>query len=476
MGSRHAIVIGGSMAGVCAARELCKYFDKVTVIDRDAYPIGAHERPGVPQSRHVHALLLRGRLELDRLFPGFERTMLERGALEINFGRDFAALRPEGWSERRPNSITTLFASRVLIESTARELLRRHTNVELVERAEAVGFETVSNGAPRVTGVKVNPRDAGAPYTLSADLIVDASGRSSKCPAWIEAMGLRMPEETVVDSHTGYASRWYKVFPERRPADWWWKGIWIDPIAKNFSSAGVLFPVENNRMIVTMAGIGGHYPPSDEDGFTAQLARLRSPIIAQEAALAEPMSGVYSYRQMANRWRHYEKWNARLDGFVALGDCVCAFNPVYGQGMTSGALSSIILGEMLAKNGAADPELPRKFFAAQAKFQAEPWGLATGADFRIAGTEGARPFISRLLDPVMRRMFEVQSDDPQIGELLGEVINMVKPPSELFKPAMMARIARAWSRRLIKGKPSLRDDSSMPPLTELPIVDAAEAA
>src|ERR1019366_1939107 len=125
MANRNAIVIGGSMAGLCAARVLSDFYDRVMVIDRDAYPAGAHERPGVPQSRHVHALLMRGRIELDRLFPGFESTMLERGAIEINFGRDFAALRPDGWSVRRLNSITTLFASRVLIEATARELLRR---------------------------------------------------------------------------------------------------------------------------------------------------------------------------------------------------------------------------------------------------------------------------------------------------------------------------------------------------------------
>ena len=150
------------MAGLCAARVLSKFYDKVTVIDRDAYPAGAHERPGVPQSRHVHALLMRGRLELDRLFPGFEKTMLERGAIEINFGRDFAALRADGWAERRPNSITTLFASRVLIEETVRELLRRIPNVELIERAEAVGFETVRGDSIRVSGVKVNPRDGGA--------------------------------------------------------------------------------------------------------------------------------------------------------------------------------------------------------------------------------------------------------------------------------------------------------------------------
>src|SRR6202166_746600 len=150
------------------------------------------------------------------------------------------------------------------------------------------------------------------------------------------------------------------------------------------------------------------------------LAKLRSPIIAEEVALAEPMSQVYSYRQMANRWRHYDKWSARLDGFIALGDSSCAFNPVYGQGMTSGALSALLLRECLTKVGIANAELPREFFKAQARFQSEPWGLATGADFRIAGTEGTRPLISRVLDPLLGRMFEVANDDPNIGERIRE--------------------------------------------------------
>ena len=142
MGKAHAIVIGGSMAGLCAARVLARFYDKVTVIST-ATVIRRRPAAGVPQSRHVHALLMRGRLELDRLFPGFEKTMLERGALDRNFGGDFAALRPDGWAERRPNTIApALFASRVLIEATVRELCRR-VNVELIERAEAVGFETV---------------------------------------------------------------------------------------------------------------------------------------------------------------------------------------------------------------------------------------------------------------------------------------------------------------------------------------------
>jgi 2-polyprenyl-6-methoxyphenol hydroxylase-like FAD-dependent oxidoreductase len=472
MSEKHAIVIGGSMAGLCAARVLSEFCDRVTVVDRDAYPEGAHERPGVPQSRHVHALLMRGRIELDRLFPGFERTMLDSGAIEINFGMDFAVLRAAGWARRKSTSIATLFASRVLLEETVRGLARKIGKIELIERADVAGFEVSRNGSMRVTGIKVVPRDGRPGFSLNGDLVVDASGRTTKCPAWIRELGLPSPDEEVVDSHTGYASRWYKgAEPGRRPRGWWWKGVWIEPTGDDCPEAGVLFPVEGNRFIVTLAGLNGKYPPSDEEGFNQQLARMRSQALAQEVAIAEPMSGVYSYRQMANRWRRYDKWQARLDGFIALGDASCAFNPIYGQGMTSGAISATILRDCVKESGLADAELPRKFFTRLASFQSDPWSLATGADFRFAGTEGQRPLMSRILEPVLGKMFQVQDDDIEISNRLGEVINMVKPPSAMFEPSMLMRIAAAWGRRLISARAENSPKTEMPPL-----LDAAQTA
>jgi 2-polyprenyl-6-methoxyphenol hydroxylase-like FAD-dependent oxidoreductase len=462
---RHAIVIGGSMAGLCAARVLSEFCEKVTVVDRDAYPEGAHERPGVPQSRHVHALLMRGRIELDNLFPGFERTMIERGALEINFGLDFATLRRDGWAPRRPTKIATIFASRVLIEETARGLLRRIPNIELIERVDATGFIVERGATMRVTGIDVAPRDGRSAFKLAGDLIVDASGRATKIPSWLSALGLPPPDEQVVDSHTGYASRWYQgAAPGTRPSDWWWKGVWIDPTGDEVDQAGVLFPVEGNRFIVTLAGWGGNYPPNDDDGFTAQLSRLRSPLIAKEVALAEPISKVYSYRQMANRWRHYDKWTARLDGFIALGDSTCAFNPVYGQGMTSGAIGGLLLRDCLNDGGASDPDLPRRFFQRLGRFQADPWGMATGADFRFSGTEGHRPLAGRVLGPFIDAMMKAGESDGEIQNRVGEVINMVRPPSALFEGPMLYRFARAWVRGLTNGAPKPVLPGPMPPM------------
>ncbi len=391
MGKQQAIVIGGSIAGMCTARVLSDYCDRVIVIDRDTYPTGPQERSGVPQSRHVHALLARGRQELERLFPSFDQTMVEHGAHEIDFGLDFATLRPSGWAPRQSDGLQLLFASRNLLESVVRDLCRKHINIEFLERTTVTRLAATQNGRLRATGVHISSLDTEAPATLDADLIVDASGRNSKSPEWLQDLALKVPEESVVNSYTGYSSRWFAMPDAARwPHEWWWKGIWIDIAPPDHMTAGVLFPVEGNRCIVTLAGVNKQYPPNEEEAFMQALGTLRSPILAEAIRLAEPLSSVSSYRTMANRLRHYERWNERLDGFVALGDSTCAFNPVYGQGMTTGTLSALVLHDCVKKHGLMNAELSQIFFREQARMQQDPWVLATGADFRFPATEGIR--------------------------------------------------------------------------------------
>jgi 2-polyprenyl-6-methoxyphenol hydroxylase-like FAD-dependent oxidoreductase len=461
---KHAIVIGGSMAGMCAARILSDHFEKVTIVDRDTYPEGAFERAGVPQSRHVHVLLARGRIELENLFPGFEQIVMSRGALLTDFGWDFAALRGNGWAPREIYGIKLLHGSRVLLEAVVRELLRKHSNVAFVEGTRITGL-IVDENRSRVLGIKtISTGDRGTTGELRADFVVDASGRSSKAPNWFQELGLPVPEEIIVDSHSGYASRWFQApAPENRPKEWWWKAAWIDPKLPEDPFAGVLFPVENNRWVVTIAGIGGNHPPSDEDGFTAALSKLRSPLLAEAVKLAEPISTVYSHRAMANRWRRYDKWPAKLDGFVAMGDAACAFNPVYGQGMTTGALSALTMRDMILKYGVDSPELPRKFHIAQAQLQKGPWGMATGADFAVPGVMGEKPFSNKIFDPVFRIIFEHSANDPVVRMTLGKVIHMLRPPSDLFAPSLLGRALLNTARGVTKRKVVETNYPAMPP-------------
>ncbi|HYB47056.1 MAG TPA: NAD(P)-binding protein, partial [Streptosporangiaceae bacterium] len=77
----HAVVLGGSMAGLLAARVLSEHYAQVTVVERDLLPAACGHRRGVPQSRHVHGLLPRGREVLDELFSGLTAGLTAAGAL-----------------------------------------------------------------------------------------------------------------------------------------------------------------------------------------------------------------------------------------------------------------------------------------------------------------------------------------------------------------------------------------------------------
>lgn len=445
----HAIVIGGSLAGLCAASALAPHFRRVTVVERDALPSDARLRAGAPQARHVHVLLVRGRRELERLFPGFEHDLLAAGAVELDFGLSFATLRPHGWQQRRPFDITGLFQSRALLESIVRTLARKIRNLEVRDDTEVLGLlADDARPARRVRGVRVQGRSgSGAAEELHADLVVDTSGRGSKIADWLGALGLTAPEEIVVDSDSAYATRWYQAPPaDRLPRSWWWKGIWIDPELPDGRVAGVLSPVEDGRWIVTLGGIEGHYPPTDEDGFVAFLRTLRSPLIADAVALAEPLTPVYGHRAMANRFRHFERWRERLDGFVAMGDAVCAFNPVYGQGMTAAAVSARQLGDWVAdaRDGALDP---RRYFKTQARFLSEVWTLATGADFRFPKTTGPRPPFAGVANGYLDLLILAAEDDDVVRAAMRDVIHLLDSPTAIFRPRVVGHVLRHALRR-----------------------------
>jgi 2-polyprenyl-6-methoxyphenol hydroxylase-like FAD-dependent oxidoreductase len=443
MGAK-AVVLGGSLAGLCAARALAERCEHVTVIERDELPEGPVDRAGLPQGRHIHAMLERGRQELERLFPGFDAYVKMHGALELNFGTDFAVLRQIHWQARRPYRLRGLFLSRPLVDAAARTLLATHDNVTVRPRTEVTGL-TLHAEQKRITGVTVRARDGGAEETLYADLVVDASGRGSRAPEWLGALGLTPPEESVVDSFCGYSTRWYEAPPpEKWPRNWWWKGVWLDPDLAGPASeltAGILSPCEGNRWIVTIGGIARNYPPTDEAGFTATLARLRSPIIAEAVALATPISPVYSSRMMANRFRHYERWDGPA-GFVAVGDAVCAFNPVYGQGMTSAAVCGRILRDQISAHGPLAADLPARLFGAQVGFLKQVWDLATGADFHFDTTEGKRPPLLKPINRYMDALFVASNEDLVVRDVAANVMHLLQPPTAFFAPGIALRVAR----------------------------------
>jgi len=441
--SRRALVLGASMAGLWTARVLADHFDEVVVLERDRLPEGAAPRAGVPQARQYHVLLLRGLQLLREYFPGLEEELIAAGAVPFDITGD-VKLRSRGkWLRQFPSGQQLLSCSRLLLEAAMRRRLRQDARIRFVEGVEVTGLVAGSGGA-RVTGVRYHTRaGAGSAAELGGDLIVDALGRRSPTPAWLQELGYAPPEESVVDSFLGYVTRRY-----RRPANVAgdWRMLLITATAPHDPRGGLIFAEENGVWVVMMAGANKDYPPTDEAGFDA-FARSLGPEYYAAVQAAEPISAPIGYRGTDSRWRHYEKLDRWPERYVVLGDAFCGFNPIYGQGMTVAALSAVALGEEIARAGGQLDGVAARAERAFGKATEGAWLLATGADLEWPETVGGassngladrfgRWYIDKLLDAVGR--------DEQVRLAFNEVNQLVKPATSLFAPSVMARVLLAF--------------------------------
>ncbi len=452
----HALVIGGSMAGMLAARVLADHFERVTILERDRFPEdGPVPRKGVPQARHVHALLKRGRVALERLFAGIGDELVAAGAPTLDMANDIAWLNPAGWGVRFPSDLGFVSFSRDLLDwHVRRRLVADNGGVRFLKGYDVTGLVPDADGAG-VAGARVRQRDGsgvvGGEEELHADLVVDATGRGSRAPEWLEALGCPRPEETVINAHLGDATRVYRRPPGFR-ADW--KMVFVQAAPPEITRGALLLPIEGDRWMLTLAGRDRDYPPTDEAGFMEFARSLRNPIIRDAIEGAEPLSPIHGFRQTANRRRHYEKLPRQPHNFLVTGDAACAFNPVYAQGMTTAALGAETLQACLREQRRRRPGgdltgLARSFQKKLAGINKAPWMLATGEDFRVRGVEGGKPnAMNRFMHRYMDRVLELSTEDAGVRLALLEVFNLLKPPTAILASAIAAKVLRrAISRR-----------------------------
>jgi 2-polyprenyl-6-methoxyphenol hydroxylase-like FAD-dependent oxidoreductase len=446
----QAVVIGGSLAGLLAARVLADHFDRVTLLERDRYPAEPGPRKGVPQARHLHVLLVRGQSILERLFPGLRNDLIARGASLIDAARDLAWLTPAGWGPRFDSQLRYVACSRDLIDWAVQRRVAALPNITIREDVDVAGLLPSADGRA-IAGVELRSRDAAAGRGMeqvTADLVVDTAGRSSRAPQWLEALGYPAPAETVVNAFLGYASRIY-----RRPAGHSrdWQGFYVQSAPPNRTRAGVIFPIEGGRWQVTVGGGGRDYPPTDEAGFLDFAHSLPAPEFAKAVAAAEPLTQIVGHRNTENRLRHYERLARRPERFLVTGDAACAFNPVYGQGMTTAALGAEVLDRCLRDGRSAGDftGLARRFQRALARSNAVPWLLSTSEDYRIPTTEGPPPGPStRLLHLYFDRVLDLGIERPPVRKAMLEVIHLIRSPAALFRPSITGRVLwRALRRR-----------------------------
>lgn len=433
-GASSAIVLGASMAGLLAARTLGKYYAQVSVVERDPLPPEACPRKGVPQGAHAHGLLASGYRVMDEYFPGLMDDLQAAGAPFGDIAGNFLWFQFGRWKLRRDCGLRGVTVSRPCLETAVRERVRALPNVTVLG-GTACTTPTYDERSGRVTGIVI--RRDGREETLAADLVVDATGRGSQSPKWLREWGFDEPATVTVKVDVGYSTR---VF-ERRPGDFYntMGGIVADAPPGGTRLAAVL-AAEDNRWVVTLGGSVGDYPPDDEPGWMRFADSLPHPAVRELVVSARPLSPIAVYRFSANRRRLYERMTRFPAGYLVIGDAICSFNPIYGQGMSVAAMEAQALDETLA--GGFDT-LARRFFARTGKIIDIPWTIATGEDLRYPQIEGARPPGSKVVNRYLERVHAVASHDPFVCRKFFNVLNLLAPPTSLFAPGVLLRVLTA---------------------------------
>lgn len=427
-----AVVIGASMAGLAAARVLSDVVDRVVVLERDRLPDEASTRRGVPQGRHAHVLLAAGQDLLEGWFPGLVDELCEAGAIPVE-SADLVWHQGGGHRVRADFGHRLVSMTRPLLEGTVRRRLLQLPNVSIADEVSVDGLVVDDD---RVTGVRVDGTD------LRSDLVVDCSGRNTRFLDLLEAAGFPAPEVSVIRIDMAYGTR----LVDRRPddLDGGIAGSVGDPTGVH--RIGVMLPVEGDRWIVTLAGFGGDVPPVDGVDYEGFARSLPSPEVSDLLSRAEPLGPIMTHRMPGSQRRHMERLRRTPAGFVVLGDAICSFNPIYGQGMSSAALQARALAVAIDAFGLTSPKMARSFYRRAAEVVDDPWQIAAGADFADPRTTGPKPVGTDLVNRYLAKVFRAAHTSVPVARQLYLVQNLLASPASLMTPAMVVRVLLAAGR------------------------------
>lgn len=436
----RAVVLGGSIAGLLAARVLSQAFDRVTIVERDALPDAdtngaspnVKHRKGVPQGQHIHGLMPRGLSALDELFPGFGAELQARGAPRLDQLRQARIVLGGHRFIRADSGLTVVSASRPFLEGCVRERVRAIHNVEFVERCDVVGV-SLSADRSRVCGAHVLPRaDGSAAGVLNADLVVDALGRGSRMPRWLEGVGLQPPNEERVAGNAGYASVIVPLTPDALQGDL----AIINGPRPGQPRGGGLAAIEGDRFIVTLMGMLGDHPPTDPAGFRAFARSLEFPDIGDALHGCEALGRVAGFRFPASLWRRYDRLPRLPNGLVIVGDALCSFNPIYGQGVTVAALQALALRDHVEGGSLRS----RALMIQMTRVVAPAWNMSAGADLAFPGVHGTRSAAMRVASAYIARVQTAAEHDARVAIAFMRVAGMVDAPQRLFGARVVRRV------------------------------------
>jgi 2-polyprenyl-6-methoxyphenol hydroxylase-like FAD-dependent oxidoreductase len=435
------------MAGLLAARVLTEHFARVTIVERDelsgewagdpeADPREREVRPGVPQGRHAHGMLAAGLNIVERLFPGATEELVAAG---VPSGDVLGNVRfcANGHRLRQvPTGTTALSFSRPYLENYLRAKVFALPGVEVRGGTDIVGIDADASQA-RVTGAFVQRRVGGGVETIAADLVIDATGRGSRAPRWLADLSYERPREEQLRVDLAYVSRHYKIDPALLDGD---IAVIVGPSVAA-PRGGAIMLQEAGRAVITLFGILGDHPPLDDEGFRAYARRLPLPHVADVIEASVPLDEPVQLRYPGSTRHRYDQLRRFPKGFVVVGDAMCSFNPMYGQGMSVAAVEALRLGEALARDGAGAFDALRYFRSVRPVVDI-PWQIATGGDAALPGVDGPRDARTRLVNRYLDRLYAAAARDEVVSLAFSRVTNLLDPPAALLRPAIAVRVLR----------------------------------
>ncbi|MBC7273617.1 MAG: hypothetical protein H5T76_33785 [Streptomyces sp.] len=457
-GHGHAVVIGSSLAGLATARALANFMDHVTVVERDWVPRGPGRRRAVPQARHTHLLAPDALHGLEQLFPGIAEDLTAAGAVPVRLGEDTLVLSAGGWLPRTADGGRLLSASRDLTEAVLRERLLTEPKVSFLTRHEAVALE----GGPHdtVTGVWVRRRERpaqsggrGRRRLISADFVVDATGRDSSAPRWLAELGYTPPKETVLAPHPATATAVFTP-PVGHVADF--RALFLLPGHDGRGGQGMLQPLEGGRWSVSVRTGDTRPAPTGHAGLLTAAARLGHRLLHDLIAAATPLGPVYTRPAAAPRWRHYEKLRRWPDQFLVVGDAYATFDAALPQGPTHAVHCALVVDQLLAAHGTAIG-LGYRLRRALARQLAPAWRAATHHTRPLPGGRGGpagRGWTARLRQRLTARLTAAAPTDTDAAAALLTALHTPLPATAVLRWRLLRAALRGARRPAPAAPPS----------------------
>ncbi len=421
MNVNHAIVMGGSVAGLSAAASLSRTFERVTVLERDPDPQGPNARRGTPQAHQTHVMLTGGRRVLESLLPDLFDSLAADGAESHDIAKDFRWFQFGAWKANFAGGMRAWFHSRALLEEHMRRCVRALGNVEL---RFGVAVDAPIHDEGRVRGVRLREGDE-----LLADLVVDTTGRASRSPQWLRDWGYPEVPEERLEVGLAYVTG---IFEPPSGVDVR-GGLAVYQLPPDVKRGGLLFPIEGGRWSVSLVGYHGDHPPVDLDGFRDWSATLTHPGIHELLQRAKLISPLRRHTFPHQLRRRYDSLRRFPDGYLILGDAITSFDPTFAQGMTLAAKQAQLMGELVGRRST------RHVQARLCKLAQGPWDITCAEAHRWSETRGYDPFGAGLLRRYCARVYRLAAKHSDVYGMLLQVIQLEAPPSLLFSPAMLRR-------------------------------------